>query len=510
MNHQQTPGSSSPTVAIIGTGFGGLGMAYYLKKAGIQNFTIFEKGEDVGGTWRENTYPGAACDVPSHLYSFAFEPHYLWAYRYGKQSEILSYLRHVADKHAIRSHVQFGKEVTAADFDASRGLWCLSFADGSRFEANVLVSSVGQLHKPQIPKIPGAETFKGLAFHSARWRHDVDFTGKRVAVIGTGPSSVQFVPAIQPSVQHMDVYQRSPGWTVPKVDRKFNAFERALLKHVPLMHDLDRRRIFWWFEFLGAALQRNSVFNKPATFIFKTAASLLMKTQVKDPVMRKKLTPDYALGCKRVLLSNEWLPALTAKNVEVVTEGIREITPTGIIANDGTHREVDTIIYGTGFEATGFLAPMKVTGLQGQSLNERWQNGAEAFMGMTVSGFPNLFILYGPNTNLGAGSIIYMLEAQQKYVTQAVQTLAKQSLRYLDVKPDVISEYNAVLRRRSKEDSVYESGCHSWYITADGKNTVSWVGYMSEFGRQVRQLNLAHFNVVPASAPVTAEVAKAA
>lgn len=485
--------SQKVSIAIIGTGFGGLGQAYYLKQAGIDSFTIYEKGDDVGGTWRENTYPGAACDVPSHLYSFAFEPHYPWAYRYGKQTEILAYLKHVADKHDLRRHVRFGKELKAADFDESRGLWQLRFADGSTAEAQVLISSVGQLHKPSIPAIKGAEQFQGAAFHSARWWHDLDFTGKRVAVIGTGPSAVQFVPALQPTVARMDVYQRSPGWTVPKVDRKFNAFERALLEKIPLLHDLDRARIFWWFEFLGSALQRKATFNKPAAFIFRTAAKLLMKAQVKDPELRRKLTPDYPVGCKRVLLSNEWLPALASKNVELVTDGVREITPTGIVANDGTHREVDAIIYGTGFEATGFLAPMTITGRGGQTLNERWQGGAEAYMGMTVSGFPNLFIIYGPNTNLGAGSIIYMLEAQQKYVRQAVQALSSKSLSWLDVKPQRLGDYNLMLRRRSKEDSVYETGCHSWYITADGKNTVSWVGFMHEYAKQVATLKLDDF-----------------
>ncbi|WP_428385448.1 flavin-containing monooxygenase [Nevskia ramosa] len=489
------PAASPVHVAIIGTGFGGLGQAVYLKKAGIESFTIYEKGEDVGGTWRENTYPGAACDVPSHLYSYSFEPHYPWAYRYGKQAEILAYLKHVASKYGLRRHIRFGKEMTAADFDEARGLWTLRFADGSTAEANVLVSSVGQLHKPQIPKIPGAESFQGQTFHSARWRHDLDFAGKRVAVIGTGPSSVQFVPAIQPIVGHMDVYQRSPGWTVPKVDRKFNAFERFLLDKVPVLHTLDRKRIFWWFEFLGSALQRQSRFNKPATAIFRNAARFLMNWQVKDPAMRAKLTPDYAIGCKRVLLSNEWLPALTAPNVDLVINGIREITATGVVANDGTHRQVDTIIYGTGFEATGFLAPMQITGRGGLSLNERWQGGAEAYMGMTVSGFPNLFILYGPNTNLGAGSIIYMLEAQAKYVTQAVQALKQKSLGWLDVKPGIIGDYNLMLRRRSKEDSVYETGCQSWYITADGRNTVSWVGYMNEYAKQVAELKLADYEL---------------
>lgn len=313
---------------------------------------------------------------------------------------------------------------------------------------------------------------------------------------------MQFVPAIQPIVGHMDVYQRSPGWTVPKVDRQFSKFERWLLDTVPALYTLDRNRIFWWFEFLGSALQRQSPFNGVATAIFRNAARLLMNIQVKDPAMRAKLTPNYAIGCKRVLLSNEWLPALTAKNVDLVTDGIREIVPEGIVANDGSLRPVDTIIYGTGFEATGFLAPMTITGRGGLSLNQRWQDGAEAYMGMTVSGFPNLFILYGPNTNLGAGSIIYMLEAQAKYVTQAVQALQQQRLRWLDVKEGVISAYNLMLRRRSKEDSVYETGCQSWYITADGKNTVSWVGYMNEYAKQVAKLKLEDFETMAAATAI--------
>ena len=506
MSSSQT---ATPTVAIIGSGFGGLGMAYALKKAGFGSFTVFEKASEVGGVWRENTYPGAACDVPSHLYSFSFEPHYPWAYRYGKQAEILAYLRHVADKHDLRSHIRFGREVTAADFDEARGVWRLRFADGGHFEANVLISSVGQLHKPQIPKIKGAETFQGRAFHSARWQHDYDFSGKTAAVIGTGPSAVQFVPELAKQVSRLHVFQRSPGWCIPKFDRKFNAFERLLLKVFPPLHDIDRTRIFWWFEYLSSALQNRSRINGPSKFIFRTASKLLLKFQIKDPALKQKLTPDYPVGCKRVLLSNEWLPTLAAPNVEVVTEGITEITPTGVMTADGRHRAVDAIVYGTGFEATEFLAPMKVNGLAGASLSERWKQGAEAYLGMAVTGFPNLFIIYGPNTNLGAGSIIYMLERQQRYILQAVKLLKERQLRYLDVLPQVQREYTDMLQSRNK-DSVFEAGCHNWYITADGKNTVSWIGYMSEYGRAVRRLNLAHYRLVPKAETAHPEVANAA
>ena len=501
--------TSAPVVAIIGAGFGGLGMAHYLKKAGIESFTMFEKAGDVGGVWRENTYPGAACDVPSHLYSFSFEPHYPWAFRYGKQAEILGYLRHVANKNALLPHIRFRQEVTAADFDEPRGVWTLRFKDGGTFEANVLISSVGQLHQPQIPKLKGIEQFAGRAFHSARWEHDYDFKARRVAVIGTGPSSVQFVPELAKQVSQMFVFQRSPGWCIPKFDRKFNAFERMLLKVFPPLHDLDRSRIFWWFEYLSSALQQKSRINGPSKFIFKVSSWLLMKLQVKNPALKAKLTPDYPVGCKRVLLSNEWLPALAAPNVEVVTEGIAEVTETGIRTNDGKLHQVDAIVYGTGFEATEFLAPMRVQGLEGATLNERWKHGAEAYLGMAVTGFPNLFIVYGPNTNLGAGSIIYMLERQQEYIVQAVRLLKEKSLCYLDVLPKVQREYTDWLQSRNK-DSVFEAGCHNWYITADGRNTVNWIGYMTEYARRVRRLDTAHYRLAPAAPSVSDEVAKAA
>lgn len=490
-----TPKSSTPKIVIIGAGFAGLGMGYYLKKAGIESFTLFEKAREVGGVWRENTYPGAACDVPSHLYSFSFEPHYPWSCRYGHQHEILDYQRHVARKYDLLRHIQFGREVTGADFDETRGLWVIRFRNDQTHEANVLITAVGQLHRPQIPEIPGREAFHGKAFHSACWDHGYDFKNKTVAVIGTGASAVQFVPVIAQQVRQLHVFQRSPGWCAPKFDKPFAAWQRKLLDWFPFIHDLDRWRIFWFIEFLAAAMVDSSLFRRAAESVLKLGAKVLMWLQVKDPELRKKLTPDFPIGCKRTLLSNEWLPALARPNVEVVTDAVQEITTNGVITADGRHREVDAIVWGTGFAATQFLAPMELRGLQGQSLRDRWQKGAEAYLGVAVSGFPNLFMMYGPNTNLGAGSIIYMLERQHRYIVQCIRELHQRGLRYLDVRPEVLRAFNEELHQRNK-NTAYESGCHSWYIAADGRNTNNWVGFMYEYGRRLHKPRLEHFSAV--------------
>ncbi len=487
----------APKVAIVGAGFSGIGMGYYLKKAGIESFTIFEKAGDVGGVWRENTYPGAACDVPSHLYSFSFEPHYPWSCRYGHQHEILDYLRHTARKYDLLKHMRFGREVTGADFDEARGLWRIQFKDGEVFEANILVSAVGQLHRPMIPHIPGRDSFQGKTFHSARWDHDYDFNGKTIAVIGTGASAVQFVPEIAKQVKQLYLYQRSPGWCIPKFDKPFAHWQRTLLDKVPIIHDLDRWRIFWVIEFLASAMVDSRIFRRAAEGVLKSAAKVLMWFQVKDPTLRKKLTPEFPVGCKRTLLSTDWLPALARPNVEVITEGVSEITASGVKTEDGKLREVDTIVWGTGFAATQFLAPMEIRGLKGESLRERWQKGAEAYLGVAVTGFPNLFMMYGPNTNLGAGSIIYMLERQHRYIVQCIHRLQERSLRFLDVRPEAQRAFNERLVQRNKR-TTYESGCHSWYISSDGRNTNNWVGFMYEYGRLLRRPVIEHFNVVPA------------
>ncbi len=484
----------SPRVVIIGSGFGGLSMGHSLKQAGIDTFTILEKARDVGGVWRENTYPGAACDVPSHLYSFSFEPHYPWSCRYGKQAEILDYLRHVARKQDLLRHVRFGCEVLGADWDEARALWCIRLRGGEIIEAEMLVSAVGQLHQPQIPQLKGLEDFKGRTFHSARWDHSYDFKGKTVAVVGTGPSAVQLVPEIAKQVKNLHLFQRSPGWCVPKFDRPYRRWERRLIERVPLLHDIDRIRIFWTFEWLNSALLRKPLLGHAAKAFLRGGAEVLKRLQVRSPELRAKLTPDYPMGCKRTLLSNDWLKTLAQPHVEVVTEGVAEVTARGIRTSDGKLREIDAIVWGTGFASTEFLAPMEIRGRGGRSLRERWKNGAEAFLGMAVSGFPNLFVVYGPNTNLGAGSIIYMLERQTRYIAKAAALLRQRGPAALEVRVDVQHAFNAMLQQRNKQ-TVFEAGCHSWYLTADGRNTNTWVGYMSEYGRLVRQPDLAHYHL---------------
>jgi cation diffusion facilitator CzcD-associated flavoprotein CzcO len=492
-----TSTSGSPSIAIIGAGFAGLAMAYYLKKAGIESFTVFEKGTQVGGVWRENTYPGAACDVPSHLYSFSFEPHFPWSCRYGHQHEILQYQQHVARKYELMRHIRFGREVSGADFDEARAVWVIRFSNGQTHEAQVLITAVGQLHRPHIPAIKGLDSFQGRAFHSARWDHDYDFRNKAVAVIGTGASAVQFVPVIAQQVGQLHVFQRSPGWCIPKFDKPFAVWQRKLLDRLPFLHDLDRWRIFWLIEFIASAMIDSRIFKRLAEFYLKVSAKILMWVQVKDPALRKKLTPDFPVGCKRTLLSTDWLPALARPNVEVVTEGIREITPAGVVTSDGKERPVDAIVWGTGFAATEFLAPMDLHGLDGVSLRQRWLKGAQAYLGVAVNGFPNLFLMYGPNTNCGACSIIYMLERQARYIVQCIQVLQARQLRYLSVKPEAEANFVDELHRRGL-GTTYESGCRSWYINAEGRNTNNWIGHTHEYGRLLRHLKLEHYRLVDA------------
>jgi cation diffusion facilitator CzcD-associated flavoprotein CzcO len=488
--------NATPVIAIIGSGFGGLGMGYYLKKAGIESFTIFEKAEELGGVWRENTYPGAACDVPSHLYSFSFDPHYPWSSAFGPQREILDYQRHLAHKYDLRRHIRFNREVAGADFDQGRGIWKLRFTDGEVFEAHVLISSVGQLHRPALPKIKGLETFKGRAFHSARWEHDYDFSGKTVASIGTGPSAIQYVPELAKQVKQLYVFQRSPAWCVHKIDRQYTRPERWLLTHWPWTHTLDRIRIFWYVEFVASVIQTNSIMNWLTRSFVRFVHWLLLWINVKDPALRKKLTPTFPIGCKRLLFSNDWFKTLAQPQVELVTEIPVEITADSVISADGKRRKVDAIVCGTGFTATQFLAPMEIRGLDGQSLRERWSNGAQGYFGVAVSGFPNFFTIYGPNTNLGIGTIIFMLERQQRYIVQCIELLRDRGLRYLDVRAETQREFNDELERRSRK-LVYGGGCNSWYLT-NGRNTNNWVGYMTEYGWRLRKPKLEHYTLTPA------------
>ena len=494
-------------VAVIGAGFSGVAMGIDLRRAGIDSFVIFEKAETAGGTWRENTYPGAACDAPSHLYSFSFEPNPDWSQRYAPQAEILAYLEGCVEKYGVRPHLRLGSEVIAVDFDAGRGTWRIA-TDRGDWEARVVVAACGQLSRPAYPRIPGLDRFEGKLFHSAQWDHGHDLTGRRVAVVGTGASAIQFVPAIAPRVGRLEVYQRTPGWVLPKADRQYTPRQQRMFRRLPATQKAGRLG-FW--AFLEATVPMFTGHPR-ARAMFERLSLRNLRRQVPDPVLRAKLTPDYPIGCKRVLISSEWYPTIIRPNVDLVSDPIREVTASSIVTEDGAQHPVDTIIVGTGFETSAFLFPIQVRGADGVDLNQAWRNGADAYLGLTVAGFPNLFIMYGPNTNLGAGSIIYMLESQSRYVISALETLRRVPGAYLDVRPTAQLAFSREVQGRL-EGSVW-AGCNSWYRDQSGRIVNNWPGLVSEYRRRTRRLDLADYRLVspersiPAVSPTAAPGAR--
>ncbi len=480
-------------IAIIGTGFGGLGLAIRLKQAGFEQFTLFEKAADVGGVWRDNTYPGAACDVPSHLYSFSFEQELGWKNRYGTSQEIYQYLRHCADKYDLRPHIKFNTEIASAEFDALQGIWHIQSTTGEQFEAEFLVGAVGQLNRPAYPKLKGIENFKGKAFHSARWDHDYDLTGKRVAVIGTGASAIQFVPEIAKQVAHLDVYQRSAPYVIPKPDRVYQPLEKKAFRKLPILQSLDRALQYGHHEIRLLAFTTSLNEMPLVEYIFQRH----IRKVVKDGKLRHRLMPDYPIGCKRILISNHWYETLTQPHVDVIDTGIQEITEHGILDTEGKLREVDAIIYGTGFTATEFMAPMQITGLDGRTLKDTWKDGAEAYLGLTVNGFPNFFMLYGPNTNLGHNSIVYMIESQVNYILDALRTTLKNNLLFTNIRAEIQHEFNQNIQEKMKK-TVWAQGCTSWYQTADGKNTNNWPGFTLEYRQRTRRFDIENYTQVSA------------
>lgn len=473
--------SRTSSVLIIGSGFGGLGMAIQLKQAGIHSFTILEKAGRVGGTWRDNTYPGAACDVQSHLYSFSFEPKHDWSRKFGLQAEIHAYMEHCVAKYELASHLRFHAEVTSASFDEQQGEWVVSLRSGEVLRANVLVTATGQLNTPAYPNIPGMDSFAGKAFHSAQWDHDYDLAGKRVAVIGTGASAIQFVPQIVPKVKALKLFQRSAAWVISKPDRPFKDWEQELFARLPMADRAYRSLIYWKNESRALAFTR---FDRLLD-IFALEARALAWRHVRDPEKRKKLIPNYRIGCKRILMANDWYQALNQDHADVISTGIARIEKNVVVTTDGARHEVDAIIYGTGFKATDFLAPMKITGRGGLELSEAWRDGAEAYKGISVSGFPNLFMLYGPNTNLSHSSIVFMLESQIHYVLLCLRQLKAEKAAFMEVKPARQRAFVDGLQARLAK-SVWATGCTSWYTTASGKNVANWPGFTFAY-RQLTQ-----------------------
>ncbi|GAB2629372.1 NAD(P)/FAD-dependent oxidoreductase [Prescottella soli] len=485
-----------PSITIIGAGFGGITVALELRRAGLTDVTILEQHDDVGGVWRDNTYPGAACDVPSPLYSISSEPNPEWSRRFAEQPDILGYLRGIADRHRLWSLIRFGVTVTEAEFDEHTNRWSVHTADGEVIESDVLVTAVGQLSRPALPDIAGRETFAGPAFHSAQWDHTVSLDGKRVAVIGTGASAIQFVPAIAPQVRRLTLFQRSAPWVLPKPDRVYHDWHHRIFRSVPAT--LRGERLLTWgiFEALTVGL-----LHTPQRGGFAGAlARRHLEKQVDDPALRAALTPDYEPGCKRMLLSDDYYPALTRDNVDLVVDAIDRIEPDGVRAADGTLHPADVIVYGTGFAATDFLAPMTIRGRGGRSLGDAWSGGARAYLGITTAGFPNFFMLYGPNTNLGSGSIVYMLESQARHIAGLVGWLAEQPGCAVEVDAGVERRFDDRIQRRLA-DSVW-SLCSSWYRTASGRITTNWPGTVTAYRRRTRRPDRRDYRVTaPRTAP---------
>jgi cation diffusion facilitator CzcD-associated flavoprotein CzcO len=483
----------APRIVIVGAGFGGIGLGIQLRRAGIDSFTILEKADAVGGVWRDNTYPGLTCDVPSHLYSFSFEPNHDWTRRYPPQPEILAYLERCVDRHGLGDYIRFGTEVASAEFDAVRGAWRIRLAGGDELDADVLVAATGQLSRPAYPPIPGLHEFEGKLFHSARWDHDYELAGKRVAVIGTGASAVQFIPEIAPEVSRLVVFQRSAPWLIPKPDRPYRRWERSLYRRLPVLQAISRWCDYCLYEFLVLAFTRFQRLLRP----FERRYRRRLEREVPDPDLRAHLTPDYPMGCKRIVIANEYVETMLRPNVELLTAKVERIAPKGVVTAEGDTHEVDAIILGTGFQANEFLAPMRISGVDGVDLNETWREGAEAYLGITVSGFPNLYILYGPNTNLGANSIVYMLESQIRYVLDGIRAGARDGGAPLEVRPEVQREFNDELQRRLA-GSVWQGGCTSWYVNDAGRVTNNWPGMTVEYRRRTRRFDPADYRPVPA------------
>jgi cation diffusion facilitator CzcD-associated flavoprotein CzcO len=462
-------------------------MAIQLKRAGFSNFTIYEKAAEVGGTWRDNTYPGAACDIPSHLYCFSFEPSNYFSRRYAEQPEILNYFRHCARKYDLYRHIRFRTEISAARFDGKSGVWRITTTAGDNIECHVLISGTGQLSRPHIPNLLGLESFAGRRFHTARWDHSRDLTGRDVAVIGTGSSAVQAIPRIASVVRSVAVFQRSPAWVVPKSDHVYRTAEKWMLRNFPLWGFIRRSMIYIGLEKRFLALREGSW----AASLVKRKMEWALYRAVTDPVLREKLLPAYPVGCKRIQLASDYFHALCRPNVTVVTDPIERIVPEGVLAGGTLHR-ADTLIFATGFEATRFLAPMNIRNSDNTALKDVWHNGAEAHLGITVAGFANFFMLYGPNTNLGHNSVIFMIECQAAYVLDCLRCLIDRDLLWLDIRPEAMASFNTALQSKLVR-SVWAGGCSNWYKTADGKVTNNWPGTTLSYWRRTRKPDFAHF-----------------
>lgn len=486
MSSTTTAETTCADVLIVGSGFSGLGMAINLLRSGRKDFVIIEKAHEVGGTWRDNTYPGSACDVPSHLYSFSYAQNPDWTRRYPAQSEIYDYLRRVADAYDLRPKIRFGTEMTSARWDDGHQVWRVSTAGGHTYTARVLVSGIGGLHIPHVPEFPGRDEFRGDSFHSSQWRHDIDLTGQRVAVVGTGASAIQFVPHIAQLVERIAVYQRTAPWVLPRPDRPIPERARTLFRSVPGAQRVYRDSLYWRLEARALGFNGHPALLQAAE---RLVASRIDR-KVEDPELRKQLLPDYRLGCKRALFANDYYPTFNRDNVDLVTGAVQRITATGIVGSDGVERAADVIIYATGFHVNDSFEYVDVVGRDGISLREQFSvKGIETYLGINVDGFPNFCFLLGPNTGLGHNSVVFMLEQQARYVVRLLDAMDARGVRTVEVRSQAQDRYNVEIQKKLDQGIWSTGGCTSWYLDLQGKNRSIWPGFTFSYWWRTRTVD---------------------
>ena len=478
------------TVLIVGAGFAGLGTAIRLQQSGIDDFVILERGDEVGGTWRDNTYPGAACDIPSLLYSYSFAQNPTWSRAYSSGAEILRYIEHIVDKFDLRRHIQFRATVTGLEFDEPAGRWTVRTAGGRTYYGRTVVMAAGPLANPSWPDIRGLGTYAGHKIHSARWDHGYDMAGKRVAVVGTGASAVQIVPELVATARSVKVFQRTPGWVLPRLDFGHPGWAKFAFGRIPMAENAARQACYWGHEAMAVGM----VWNSPVTTAIQLAAKANLRRQVRDSWLRRQLTPDFRAGCKRMLVSSDFYPALQRDNCKLVTWPIATLSPAGIRTADGIEHELDCIVFATGFDVCKAGTPFPVTGLHGRLLADEWARGAYAYKSVSVSGYPNLFLTFGPNSGPGHNSALVYMEAQISYIVKAVRKIVSDEIRVFDVRKARQDEFNADIQERLAS-TTWNSGCKSWYLTADGFNATMYPGFATQFTRQLAKVDLHDYRV---------------
>lgn len=485
------PARSRPhSVLIVGAGFAGLGSALRLQQEGIRDVVILERASDIGGTWRDNTYPGAACDIPSNLYSFSFAPNPDWSRSFAGSGEILQYIHYLADHHNLRRMIRFNQDVRDLVYDDESGLWTATTGRGDTFRARSVVMAQGPLSNCSFPAIPGIEAFRGHKIHSARWDHDYDFTGKRVAVIGTGASGVQIIPQLAKQAARLKVFQRTPGWVMPRPDFATPKWNRLLFRRLPPAQDAVRRALYVAHESMALGI----IWNSPLTGVLERAAEAHLNHQVKDPWMRRQLKPDFRIGCKRVLMSSDYYPALQQANCELITWPIARLSEQGIRTAEGIEHQFDCVVFATGFDVSHSGTPFRVVGAGGRELNDDWRGGAQAYKSINVAGYPNLFITFGPNSGPGHNSALVYMESQIEYLVRAVKTMQEKDIKSLDVRRDVQTRHNRFIQKRLAKTN-WNSGCKSWYLTEDGFNATMFPGFAMQYARQMKGFDLKDYRV---------------